>query len=193
MADNAVSFEITANTKPAGKALLELSRLINKAVTIDVKGQEKSVIKQQNEYKKLAKEVNNAFKEIDKLNKEDKKSGNKAGLPFNQYAANAKKIAELEEKKSNTTDLKERKQLNAEISKYKSINNRMDDYAKQVLKQILGTEKAIVSDEQSIFGIRLNQVGQTKKVSDDTKNIADNENEIPDAQVDSLKELMGIF
>ena len=178
MADNTVSFEITANTKPAGKALLELSRLINKAVTIDVKGQEKSVIKQQNEYKKLAKEVNNAFKEIDKLNKEDKKSGNKAGLPFNQYAANAKKIADLEEKKSNTTDLKERKQLNAEISKYKSINNRMDDYAKQVLKQILGTEKAIVSDEQSIFGIRTSQVGQTKKVSDDTKNIADNENEI---------------
>ena len=178
MADNKVSFEITANTKPAGKALLDLSKLINKAITVDIKGQDKGVIAQQKEYKKLATEVNNAFKEINKLNKADKDAGVKAGLPFNQYLANEKKIETLKSQLDNTTDLKERKQINAEISKYKSANARMDDYARQVLRQILGTEQKIVSDEQSIFGIKTAQVSQSKKISDDTKKSTENESEL---------------
>lgn len=170
MADETVSFTINADTKPAGKALLELSRLINKAITADTSGADKKIIAQQREYKKLGAEVRSVFKDIKRLNDADKSKGGKAQLPFNQYAANEKKIAELENKQATITDAKELASVNAELKKYKEANATMDKYAEQALRQILGTEKTIVADEKSILGIKT----ETAQRTQETANAEDN-------------------
>lgn len=180
MANENVSFTINANTKPAGKALLELSRLINKAVNVDTKNADKNIIAQQREYKKLGVEVNKVFKDIKALNEVDKQNGGKAQLPFNQYAANEKKIADLQESAKTASTEAERKQINADIKKYKEANAKMDDYAQQALKQLLGTEKSIVSDEQSILGIKTETVTKAKETADNTKDAAVAEENLAD-------------
>lgn len=171
MADETVSFTINADTKPAGKALLELSRLINKAITADTSGADKKIVAQQREYKKLGAEVRSVFKDIKRLNDADKSKGGKAQLPFNQYAANEKKIAELENKQATITDTKELAKVNAELKKYKEANATMDKYAEQALRQILGTEKTIVADEKSILGIKTETANKTQETANAENNL----------------------
>ena len=180
MANESVSFTINADTRPAGKALLELSRLINKAITADTSGADKNIIAQQKEYKKLGTVVRGVFKDIKRLNDEDKAKGGKAQLPFNQYAANEKKIANLESQKETITDAKELASINAEIKKYKDANATMDKYAEQVLKQILGSEKTIVTDEKSVLGIKTlttNKTQETASAEEDLVNKTKQTNE----------------
>lgn len=171
MADETVSFTINADTKPAGKALLELSRLINKAITADTSGADKKIVAQQREYKKLGAEVRSVFKDIKRLNDADKSKGGKAQLPFNQYAANEKKIAELENKQATITDAKELASVTAELKKYKEANATMDKYAEQALRQILGTEKTIVADEKSILGIKTETAKKTQETANAENNL----------------------
>lgn len=188
MADNVVSFEITANTQEAGKAILELQRQLNKIANI--KSDDAGVKAQQKEFAK----INKTLGEI--IEKESQR-----GHHYNTYAANAKKVetlntalkeneetlakfsarkAELEQKQaagtitpSEVNELsravatvanleQKRVQINADITKYTKRNNDLNKSAKAELAGLVQQYGEISADESNALGLKIESTKATQ-------------------------------
>lgn len=158
MANYDVGFTISADTQPAGKALLQLSRLINDAISKADKAvkngtADKGIINQQKEYKKLAKVIETAVKADESLTRAELERGN---------------INKLETKLAGIdTSTKDGKKKAADIQEQITLKEQQlkvtNDLAAQVLKQVLGEKELVVSDKEAL-GIKL----QERQVSEAT-------------------------
>lgn len=161
MASNKVEFEIVANTKEAGKAVLELSRKVNNALKI--KSDDKGVKALQTQLGKINKDLEKSFTDAKKL-----------GLAFNQYDANASKIKKLS--KALETMPKgsvEYKDANAQIEKLTNANKAMDEYAKSALNEIVKKYGEIKTTNENILGLKTEEAKKTSSTASNTKKEAE--------------------
>lgn len=161
MGSNKVEFEIVANTKDAGKAVLELSRKVNNALKI--KSDDKGVKALQTQLGKVNKDLEKAFTDAKKLN-----------LAFNQYDANAAKIKKLSDALNTMPKgSAEYKETAAQIKTLTNANKAMDKYAKGALNEIVKKYGEIKTTDENILGLKTEEVKKTTSAADSTKKEAE--------------------
>lgn len=167
MAQYDVGFTITADTEPAGKALLQLSRLVNDAISKADKAiangtATTDITKKQKEYKKLANAINEAFKADEALTR--------AELAQGQLDSLKTKLAKTD------TSTKEGKQKAADIEAQIALKEQQikvnNDLAKQVLAQVLKEKELVVTDKEAL-GVKLQERQASEATTEATKQAAD--------------------
>ena len=185
MSENKVSFTITADTKPASKAIIDLQKEFKNLGTM--KSVDKGTVQQQRELKKVEAGISQAYKEREAAYKrytanEQKLTDKKAALE--QEVAYTKELQkqyeELEAKKaagtitpaeinthSRLTDtiphrLKEEEKSRNQIATLEAKQLDLEKYSEGVLRHILGDEKEIVKDEKAVLGLKIQKRAVTK-------------------------------
>ena len=199
MAENEVSFRITADTKPAVHAIKDIQSALKDIKPI--KSVDKGVVKQQNELLRVSDAVNKVLAENE----------NKWKL----YDANVTRVknltAALEEQKVKTqaayealtefqkrqdagnpsangkggywTGRKLRDNVNTELAKEAVLTKQLADYkgrvakvdteAERALRHILGDNKELVADEGSLLGYKIQERDLTAQTANEGRKNAD--------------------
>lgn len=191
MANETVSFEITANTQNAGKAITELQRKLNDIARI--KTDDKGAKAQQKVFAQINKDLEGILEKEGQL-----------GRHYNTYSSRAKRIetltkeyeaqdavlqkfvgrqSELQAKEADGTitpsEVNELSRVTAtvnnltenqanqlkKINATKRENEKLDRSGKAALNQIVSKYGEIRTDESNILGLKLEQVKNTEQVA----------------------------
>lgn len=208
MADNKVSFTITADTKDAGKAILQLQKEL-KGLS-NVKSNNAETQTQLDTFKKISATLGDILKKEKDQGRNYKKWEDNAKQidVYSKELVNAKqKLAEftalrneLQAKKDSGATLttaetanlsryeqslayweKEQARAQAGISKYKEKNATLDEHAKAALTGLVEQYGEIKTDENSILGLTVGATKETESAAQAARQNADATQDAVDA------------
>lgn len=210
MANEEVSFEITANTKDATKAIMALSRTINKGLA--VQSDDQAIKAQQKEFKTLKKEVDAVIaskKELYSYSANEAKLAKKRAELETARTTKATAQAEVDKLNSKETltpdevnrrsreeatvlaQREKEKKLIAEIAALTNKQNSLDEYSRKSLAQIVNQKDKegrirgdMLISERATLGLAMREEAEALK----TNNAIENNVDAQDDLTESIKE-----